>query len=83
MCLLYLPSTKDCLNFGTGTKSLYISHGVTNYYGTEIEISAGFGPFRSTERKVWADYEQLLTAFFFHVFIDKKHLFFKILYRPH
>ena len=58
MCLLYLPSTKDCLNFGTGTKSLYISHSVTNFYGTEIEISAGFWPFGSTEKKVWADNEQ-------------------------
>jgi hypothetical protein len=31
------------------TKSLYINHALSNFYGTGIEIWAG-----------WADYEQLL-----------------------
>ena len=43
-------------------KSLYISPAVTNFYGTEIEIFAGFGPVGNTEKKIWADYEQLLRA---------------------
>ena len=29
-------------------------------YGTGIEIWAGFGPVGNTEKKVWADCEQLL-----------------------
>ena len=40
-------------------KSLYISHAVSNFYGTEIEIWAGFGPIGNTEKTIWADYEQL------------------------
>ena len=48
------------------TKSLYISRAVSNFYGTEIEIWAGFGPVGSTEKKIgsikrWGR--------FFHVFI--------------
>ena len=35
-----------------------------DFYGTGIEIWAGFGPIGSTEKKVWADYEQLLRVFF-------------------
>ena len=42
-----------------------------DFYGTGIEIWAGFGPIGSTEKKrVWADYEQLLRVFF-HVFRSK------------
>ena len=33
------------------TKSLYISHAVSNFYGTEMEIWAGFGPVDITEKK--------------------------------
>ena len=34
-----------------------------DFYGTRIEIWAGFGPVGNTEKnKVWADYEQLLRA---------------------
>ena len=47
------------------TKSLYISHPVSNYYGTEIEIWAGFGPIGNTEKKNWAFYAQLLRTSFF------------------
>ena len=40
------------------TKSLYISHAVSNFYGTEMEIWAGFGPVDITEKKsIWANYE--------------------------
>ena len=45
-------------------KSLYLSCAVSNFYGTEIEIWAGFGPVGNTEKKIWADYEQLLRAVF-------------------
>jgi hypothetical protein len=38
------------------TKSLYISRAVSNFFGTEIEILAGFGPVGNT-KKNWADYE--------------------------
>ena len=30
-----------------------------DFYGTGIEIWAGFGPIGNTEKRVWADYEQL------------------------
>jgi hypothetical protein len=43
---------------------LYRSRAGSNYHGTEIEIWAGFGPVGNTEKKIWADYEQLLKAFF-------------------
>ena len=55
---------------------------VSNFYGTEIEIwPAGFGPIGNTEKKNWADYEQLLRSGFFHVFRGKKifEIFLKIL----
>ena len=44
---------------------------VSNFYETEIEIWAGFGPVGNTEKKIGADYEQLLRAVF-HVFMGKK-----------
>ena len=40
-------------------KSLYISR----MYGTEITIWVGFGPVGNTEKKIWANYEQLLRVF--------------------
>ena len=46
------------------TKSLYISRAVSNFYGTEIEIWAGFGPVGNNE-KYGEDYEQLLRLVFF------------------
>ena len=36
-----------------------------HFYGTEIEIWAGFWPVGITEKKTWVDYEQLLRAVFF------------------
>ena len=33
------------------TKSLYITHPVSNFYETEIEIWTGFGPVGNTEKK--------------------------------
>ena len=47
---------------------------VSNLYGTEIEIWAGFGPVGYTEKINWANYEQLLRAVF-HVFMGN--FFFK------
>ena len=44
--------------------SVCFSLGVGNFYGTEIEIWAGFGPVGNTEKKIWADYEQLLRPVF-------------------
>jgi hypothetical protein len=37
---------------------------VSNFYGTEIMIWAGFGPVGNTEKNIWADYEQLLRSVF-------------------
>ena len=45
-------------------KSLYLSRAVSNFYETDITIWAGFGPDGNAEKKIWADYEQLLRAFF-------------------
>ena len=41
-------------------KSSYINCAVSNFYGTEIKIWAGFGPDGNTEKKIGADYEQFL-----------------------
>ena len=38
---------------------IHISRAVSIFYGTEIEIWAGFWPDGGTEKKYWADYEQL------------------------
>ena len=35
-----------------------------HFFGTEKEMRAVFGPVGNTEKKVLADYEQLLRAFF-------------------
>ena len=49
---------------------------VSNFYGTEIEIWAGFGPAGNTEKKMWDDYEQLLRSVFF-MFPGAKKISFK------
>ena len=46
------------------TKSLYRSRAGSHFCGTEYEIWADFGPVGNTEKKIWADYEQLLRPFF-------------------
>jgi hypothetical protein len=51
------------------------------FYGTGIDIWAGFGPVGITEKKNWADYEQLFRPFFssFHgqkKFKNQKHCSF-------
>ena len=44
-----------------------------DFYGTGIEIWAGFGPVGITEKKeIWADYEQLFRPFFFFKFLMGK-----------
>ena len=45
-------------------KSLYRSRAERHFYGTENVFCAGFGPVGNTEKKSWADYEQLLRAVF-------------------
>ena len=50
------------------SKSLQRSPKVGDFYGTGIEIWAGYGPIGNTEKRVWADYEQLLRVFF-HIFM--------------
>ena len=47
---LILNSVDD--NVHSVSKSLYMSHVVSNFYGTEIEICAGFGPVGSTEKTI-------------------------------
>jgi hypothetical protein len=63
-------------------KPLYRSRAGNNFFVTDIEIWAGFGPVGSIEIKFWANYERLLRAFFscFHgqknVYLTKKLHFF-------
>ena len=45
-------------------KSLYRSRAGSHFDGTEYEIWADFGPVGNTEKKNWADYEQLLRPVF-------------------
>jgi hypothetical protein len=46
------------------TKSSYRSCTGRHFYGTENEIWAGFGLVGNTEKKLGADYEQLLMVVF-------------------
>ena len=48
---------------------------VSNFYGTEVEIWAGFGPVGNTENIFLADYEELLRAVF-SCFHGQKNYFF-------
>jgi hypothetical protein len=54
------------------SKSLYRSRAGRHFYGTENVIWAGFGPIGTTEKKVWADYEQLLRKVFACFRVQKK-----------
>ena len=45
-------------------RSIYRSCEGSHFYGIEYEIWAYFGPVGNTEKKFWADYEQLLRALF-------------------
>ena len=47
----------------TVPKSLYGSRAGRHFYGAENEISAGFGPVGNTEKKIGANYEQLISCF--------------------
>jgi hypothetical protein len=44
-----------------------------HFYGTENVIWAGFGPIGNTEKKVWADYEQLLRTVFSCFWVQKNY----------
>ena len=47
---------------------------MSNFHGTEFEIWAGFGTVFCTGKKIfWANFDQLLRAFF-HVFMGKKEI---------
>ena len=52
-------------------KLLYISHAVSNIYGTEIEIWTGFRLVGNTVKN-WANYEQLMRAVFSCFYGQKK-----------
>ena len=57
-----MPTPKSLLN---------ISHMVSNFYGKEIEIWAGFGSVGNTEEKIGS----IMSNFwgrFYHVFMGKK-----------
>ena len=56
------------------TKSIYRSREGSNFYGTEYEIWADFGPVGNTEKKNWADYKQLLRVVFSYFQGQKKNL---------
>ena len=43
-----------------------------DFYGTEIEIWAGFGPVGITEKKNWVHYEQLFRPVFSSFHRQKK-----------
>ena len=47
-----------------------------DFYGTGIEIWAGFGPIGSTEKKGSGPIMSNFLGWFFHVFRGKKKLFF-------
>ena len=53
-------------------KSLYISHEVSNFYGTEIEIWSGFGPDGNTGKNFGPIMSNIWE--FFHVFMGKRKL---------
>ena len=48
-----LPLKRDTKLSKAQEKSLYISPSVSNFYGKEIEIWAGFEPVGNTEIKIW------------------------------
>ena len=58
------------------TQSLFISLAVSNFYGTEIEIWASFGPVGDTE-KFFGPIRSNFGGQFFHVFMGKIIYFFK------
>ena len=54
-----------------GIRLLYRSFAGSHFYGTEYEIWTDFGPVGNTEKKIGADYEQLLRPIF-QVFVGQK-----------
>ena len=55
---------------GLKAKSLHISGAVSNFYGTKIEIWAGFGPFGSKKKlsQLWATFVAIFSCFHGHFF---------------
>ena len=66
-CLANLENIFDIFYPLVYPKSLYRSRARSHFYG------ADFGPVGNTEKKIWADYEQLLRPVF-HVFVSKKNV---------
>ena len=62
-------------------KSLYISHAVSNFHGTEIDIWAGFGPVGNTEIKNLSQLQATFEGGFFMFSWAKKcfNFFLKVL----
>ena len=69
---LSCPNLQECF----ASKSLYRCCAGRHFYGAENEIWAGFGPpVSNTEKKIGADYEQLLRVIF-SSFQGQKNIFF-------
>ena len=45
-----------------------------DFYGTGIEIWAGFGPVGFTDKKAWANYEELFRLVFSSFDVQKKQI---------
>ena len=61
-------------------QSLYISHALSNFCGTKIEIWLVSSRL-AILKKIWADYEQTFEGTFFHVFMAKKIIFLNIVFK--
>ena len=70
---LSCPNLQECF----ASKSLYRCCAGRHFYGAENEIWAGFGPpVSNTEKKIGADYEQLLRVIFSSFQGQKNNFFF-------
>ena len=72
--MYYIVNCSTNQHYYVYSKSFYISHAVNNFYGTGLEIWAGFWPVGITKFG-------LIMSNFFHVFMGKKEL--KTLLHPH
>ena len=58
------------------TKLLYISHAVSNFYGTEIEVWADLGPWQYSNEKIGANNDQNFEVVFLMLPETKRNRFF-------
>ena len=76
---LSCPNLQECF----ASKSLYRCCAGRHFYGAENEIWAGFGPpVSNTEKKIGADYEQLLRVIFSSFQGQKNTYFFSNIVAP-